>query len=230
MLATKARKIVTLFLRDDPRLVHAGILAHHTLPAIAMPMHPNNTSDGGSLLAHDRAERYDEQKSIDLHMELIVKDEATPAALSPLESAITVVKPLSERLYTVAELMRLSELTRKQINYWEQIGLVTPALRTPRISRAKPCVFYSASEVLKALVICDLLQQRLSLQQVQQLACNLRELDVDLYDKETYLLTDGYSLYYAFSDGQVVDVHKHHRQMLLLVPIHEQVAKLLEAA
>jgi hypothetical protein len=79
-------------------------------------------------------------------------------------------------------------------------------------------------------VICELLRRGLSLQQVQQLARNLREFDVDLYDKETYLLTDGYSLYYAFSDDQVVDVHKHHRQMLLLVPLHEQLAKLQEAA
>jgi DNA-binding transcriptional MerR regulator len=147
-----------------------------------------------------------------------------------LAPAISVVTSLSKRLYTVSELIRLSGLTRKKVGYWERIGLVTPTLRTPRLARSKPCIFYSASEVLKALVICELLRHKLSLQQVQQLARNLRELDVDLYDRETYLLTDGYSLYYAFSDNQVVDVHKHHRQMLLLVPLHEQVAKLQEVA
>jgi hypothetical protein len=79
-------------------------------------------------------------------------------------------------------------------------------------------------------VICELLRLGLSLQQIQQLTHNLREFDVELYESEAYLLTDGYSIYYAFNDGQVVDVHKNHRQMLLLVPLHEQVAKLQEVA
>jgi len=45
-----------------------------------------------------------------------------------------------------------------------------------------------------------------------------------------YLLTDGYSVYYAEDNNAVVDILKHHRQMLLLVPIQEQVAKIQEAA
>jgi DNA-binding transcriptional MerR regulator len=137
---------------------------------------------------------------------------------------------LSDRLYTVSGLMRIAGLTRKKVVYWERIGLVKPALRDASAARGKPSVFYSASQVLKVLVICELLGHGLSLQQVQQLACNLREFDVDLYASETYLLTDGYSIYYAFSDNQVVDVLRHHRQMLLLVPLHEQVAKLWEVA
>lgn len=147
-----------------------------------------------------------------------------------LTAAVSIDKHPSERLYTIPELMRLTGLTRKKVAYWEQIKLVTPTLRDARAARGKPSIFYSASQVLKALVICELLRLKLSLQQVQQLAHNLREFDVELYDSEAYLLTDGYSIYYAFSDGQVVDVHKNHRQMLLLVPLHEQVAKMQEVA
>lgn len=51
-----------------------------------------------------------------------------------------------------------------------------------------------------------------------------------MQESELYLLTDGYSVYYAVSDDQVVDVLKHRRQMLLLIPVHEQVAKLRAAA
>jgi|GEM_PF-1713267 len=166
----------------------------------------------------------------DLHIGTDFGEYGIPDPLPKLEPVSAATKPLSERLYTIPELMRLSGMTRKKVSYWAKIGLVTPTLRSPRVTRTKPTVFYSASGVFRALVICELLRRGLSLQQVQQLARNLREFDVDLYDKETYLLTDGYSLYYAFSDDQVVDVHKHHRQMLLLVPLHEQLAKLQEAA
>jgi hypothetical protein len=61
-------------------------------------------------------------------------------------------------------------------------------------------------------------------------ARNLEDHGIGINGPEVYLLTDGYSVYYAVSDDEVVDVLKHHRQMLLLVPIHDQVAKLQEAA
>lgn len=174
--------------------------------------------------------RYDEQMNVNLLIEVDMREATLEGGVPSLEQAVSVGKSLSDRLYTIPELMRLSGLTRKKVVYWERIGLVSPSMRSLRISRRQPCVFYSSSEVLKALVICELLRLRLSLKQVQQLARNLSELDVDLYGPETYLLTDGYSIYYASSDGQVVDVHRHHRQMLLLVPLHEQVAKLKGAA
>jgi len=159
---------------------------------------------------------------------------ADTTSQSPLTAelipAVSVRNNLSSRLYTIAELMRLTGITRKQVAYWEGIGLVVPTLRNARATRGKPSIYYSASQILKALVICELLQFGLSLQQVQQLAHNLQEFDLDLYESEAYLLTDGYSIYYAYSDGQVVDVHKHQRQMLLLVPLHEKVAKLQGAA
>lgn len=149
---------------------------------------------------------------------------------STLTAAVSIDRHLSERHYSVRELMRLSGLTRKKVTYWEQIGLVVPIRRTSRGTRGKPSIFYPAAQVLKALIICELLHLGLSLGQVQEIASNLQSLDVELYESESYLLTDGYSLYYAFSDGQVVDVHKNHRQMLLLVLIHEQVVKLQEVA
>jgi hypothetical protein len=43
-------------------------------------------------------------------------------------------------------------------------------------------------------------------------------------------LTDGYSVYYAFSHDEVVDVLKNHRQLLLLVPVHEHVDRLRKVA
>ncbi len=135
-----------------------------------------------------------------------------------------------KRLYTAPELMRLTGMTRKQVTYWAKIGLIKPTLRDPNADNGQPALFYSSTEVIKALIVCELRRSGFSPRQVQQVARNLQEQGIQLYESEAYLLTDGYSVYYAFSDGEVVDVLRHHHQMLLLIPIHEQVAKLQEAA
>jgi DNA-binding transcriptional MerR regulator len=137
---------------------------------------------------------------------------------------------ITNRLYTVPELIRLTGMTRKQVTYWARIGLVRPIFRDTQASIGHPASFYSAAEVIKALVICELRRAGFSPRQVQQVALNLEEHGIHLHDSESYLLTDGYSVYLAESNNEVIDILRNHRQMLLLVPIHEQVAKLRKAA
>ncbi len=151
-------------------------------------------------------------------------DANTPAQGMPSRDELT------KHLYTAPELMRLTGMSRKNVSYWAKIGLVAPTLRNPNADNGKPALFYSGTEAVKALIVCELRRRGFSLRQVQQVARNLQERGIELYESEAYLLTDGYSVYYAFNDGEVVDVLKHHHQMLLLVPIHEQVAKLQEVA
>lgn len=138
--------------------------------------------------------------------------------------------PLNKSLYTAPELMRLAGMTRKQVSYWAKIGLVTPAFHDPIAAIGHPALFYSGGEVLKAIVACELRRAGFTPRQVKQVVHNLEERGLRLDESETYLLTDGHSVYFAFGDTEVVDVLKHHRQMLLLLPIHEQVAKLRKAA
>ena len=151
-------------------------------------------------------------------------DANTPAQGMPSRDELT------KHLYTAPELMRLTGMSRKNVSYWAKIGLVAPTLRNPNADNGKPALFYSGTEAVKALIVCELRRRGFSLRQVQQVARNLQERGIELYESEAYLLTDGYSVYYAFNDGEVVDVLKQHHQMLLLVPIHEQVAKLQEVA
>jgi DNA-binding transcriptional MerR regulator len=154
-------------------------------------------------------------------------DNATPPRL--IADGRQFRERLIKRLYTVPELMRLTRLTRKQVTHWADIGLISPTLRDPNATVGQPASFYSATDALKALILADLRRRGFTPSQMQQVARNLREHEIQLYESEAYLLTDGYSVYYAFSDGEVVDVLKHRGQMLL-VPIHEQVAKLQEVA
>jgi DNA-binding transcriptional MerR regulator len=158
-------------------------------------------------------------------------DEAnTPITLGSPSQGMLSQNQLTKHLYTAPELMRLTGMSRKNVTYWAKIGLVSPTLRNPNAENGRPALFYSGTEVVKALIVCELRRRGFSLRQVQQVARNLQERGIELYESEAYLLTDGYSVYYAFNDGEVVDVLKHHHQLLLLVPIHEQVAKLQEVA
>jgi len=135
-----------------------------------------------------------------------------------------------KRLYTIPELLGLTGMTRKQASYWAQIKLLSPRMRETKARAGSPSSFYSAEEVVKAMIICDLKRAGFSLRQIQQVTRNLEEHSIMLDESEHYLLTDGYSVYYAYSDNEAVDILKHHRQMLLLVPVHEQVEKLKKVA
>jgi DNA-binding transcriptional MerR regulator len=152
------------------------------------------------------------------------------SGLVPVATTAPTLNDLAKRLYTAPELMRLAGMSRKQVSYWAQIDLVTPAFQDPEAAGGRPSLFYSATEVVKAMIICELRRRGFSLRQVQEVARNLEESQIDLYESQAYLLTDGYSVYYAFDDGQVVDVLKNHRQLLLLVPIHEHVERLIRVA
>ncbi len=160
----------------------------------------------------------------------MTSDTNLPTTVGPFSQGLAQQERFSKRLYTAPELMRLTGMTRKQVTYWAQIGLITPTLRTSNTDSGRPALYYSSMEVVKALIVCELRRSGFSPRQVQQVARNLQEHGIQLYESEAYLLTDGYSVYYAFSDGEVVDVLKHRHQMMLLVPIHEQIAKLQEVA
>jgi DNA-binding transcriptional MerR regulator len=151
--------------------------------------------------------------------------------LVPVSTASAAAREqLANHLYTASELMRLTGMTRKQVTYWARIELITPVLHDTSAPRGRPSLFYSATEVVKAMVVCDLRRAGFTPRQVQKVAKNLEECNIDLYTSQPYVLTDGYSVYYAFSDGEVVDVLKNHRQSLLLVPIGEHIEKLKKAA
>ena len=158
------------------------------------------------------------------------KDRRIRGSLSKLAHSLPRGDGLGKRLYTVPELLRLTGMTRKQAVHWAKIGLLYPTLRDSKAPTGKPASFYSAVDVIKALIVCDMRRAGFSPRQVKKVANNLEEHGIRLDAPETYLLTDGYSVYYANNNNEVVDILKHNRQMLLLVPIHEQVEKLRKVA
>ncbi len=149
---------------------------------------------------------------------------------SGLRRVPTRINELNKRHYTVPELMGLTGISRKQVDYWAKSQLLSPLMRDVKAAVGKPVSFYTAAEVVKGMIIADLKRAGFSLRQIQQVARNLEEHGISLAKAENYLLTDGFSVYYASSDNEVIDIFKHHRQMLLLIPIHERVEKLRKVA
>lgn len=158
------------------------------------------------------------------------KSDRKPGKLTAIRRSMPSKQSIGKRLYTVPEVMQLTGLSRKQVEYWATIGLLIPTLRDASALGSQPASFYSMEAVVKALIMCDLRSRGFTPRQVQQVAGNLEAQGVRLDDPDMYLLTDGYSVYYANSNNEVTDILKHHRQMLLLVPIREQVEKLKAAA
>ena len=140
------------------------------------------------------------------------------------------LREVGKRLYTVSELTRLSGVTRKQATYWAQTDLLRPTLHSTEARGKNPAYFYSTEDALRALLFCELKRRGFSPSQIKQVSRNLKKDGVRLERTGVYLLTDGYSIYYAANDHEAVDILRHHRQMLLLVPIQEHVKKLREAA
>ncbi len=159
-----------------------------------------------------------------------MKTKIPPSKLTSLKHPDGKAVTLTKRMYTVPDLLGLTGLTRKQVTYWARIGILPPTIKDPSARTGYPASFYSAANVVKALVFCDLLKAGFKPRQIRQVAKNLREHRIRLDVAENYLLTDGYSVYYASSDSEAFDILRHHRQMMMLVPIHEQVEKLCNAA
>ena len=158
-----------------------------------------------------------------------MKKNATRPEMTAVSQVLPGGKANGKQYFTVPELMRLTGMTRKQVNYWAKIGLLAPTMRRPDRAIGKAASFYSPQDALRALVICDMRHRGISTQQVQKVAHNLEKEGIRLDESSKYLLTDGFSVYYAKSDTEVVDILRHNRQMIL-IPIHDQVEKLRKAA
>jgi DNA-binding transcriptional MerR regulator len=133
------------------------------------------------------------------------------------------------RYYTVPDLMKLAGVSRKQVEHWAKTELLTPTFRDSKARGCKPASFYSEAEAVMALIISDMKKRGFSLQQIRKVANNLLKDGLRLDEPSIYLVTDGYTIYYANTDNEVIDILKHHRQMSL-IPIREQVEKLKKAA
>jgi DNA-binding transcriptional MerR regulator len=127
--------------------------------------------------------------------------------------------------YSSREVAALTGLTARQLQWWEQHGIVTPAVRSRRTDAGGYTERrYSPVDVLELTALARLRRQGFSLHQLRTLLGALRRhFHVRLFDAiaaegPVSVLTDGRDLYARGKSGEFYDLLRAPDQPLLVPP------------
>jgi hypothetical protein len=126
------------------------------------------------------------------------------------------------RQLTSAEVVRLTGITPRQLQWWDERGIVVPQ----RDGRRR---LYSADDVTEIAVLCALRKKGFPLQRVRRIMKFLQKefggrlAQAVSSGSEYHLLTDGKRIYVENSQSQVIDILKNSRQPLLGVCLSDAV-------
>ncbi len=130
-----------------------------------------------------------------------------------------------EKQFTSAEVVALTGITPRQLQWWDERGIVVPQ----REGRRR---LYSQDDLMEVAVICALRKKGFPLQRVRRIMKFLqkefgRRLSATVSSGSDYhLLTDGRRIYLENSERQVIDILKNSRQPLLGICLSDAVREL----
>ncbi|HUN88516.1 MAG TPA: MerR family transcriptional regulator [Terriglobales bacterium] len=130
-----------------------------------------------------------------------------------------------EVLFTSAEVMARTGITARQLQWWDERGIVVPAREGHRR-------LYSLDDLAEVAVICDLRRRGFSLQRVRKVMRLLQKefkkrlVDTVTAHSEYHLLTDGNRIYLKTSAEQVIDILKNSRQPMLTLCLSDTVRQI----
>jgi DNA-binding transcriptional MerR regulator len=142
------------------------------------------------------------------------KANQAPAAAQPAEDG--------RRTEDVA---RLSGVSLRQLQWWDEQGVVSPVHRGHRR-------LYRTEEVVEVMVIAELRRKGFSLQKIRRVLRFLhKEMGKRLFDAvkagaEMNLLTDGRHIYLEDNDRRIVNILKNARQPLIAVCVSDHVRRI----
>jgi len=129
-----------------------------------------------------------------------------------------------QRQFTSNEVIILTGITARQLQWWDERGIVIPERQGHRR-------IYAWDELVTVAVICQLRRRGFSLQRVRKVVRFLQqEFGASLADtvgsaSESHLLTDGTHLYLRTSARQVVDLLKNAQQPMLDICVSDEVRR-----
>ena len=124
--------------------------------------------------------------------------------------------------FSSRQVVALTGSTLRQLQWWDEQGIVRPA-------RAGHRRIYSSCDVAEVAVLCELRRKHFPLQRVRKVMRFLqRELGRRLVETVTagsdfHLLTDGRHIYLENSQKQIIDILKNSRQPLFSVCLSDTV-------
>jgi len=126
--------------------------------------------------------------------------------------------------FTSRDVISLTGITARQLQWWDERGIVVPA----REGRRR---LYSMEDLAEVAVICELRRRGFSLQRVRKVMRFLqREFSKRLAEtvsgaSDYHLLTDGRTLYLETSPRQIIDILKNAQQPMLTICLSDAVRR-----
>jgi DNA-binding transcriptional MerR regulator len=124
--------------------------------------------------------------------------------------------------FTSQDVIRLTGITARQLQWWDERGIVVPARQGHRR-------IFSFEDLTEVAVICELRRKGFSLQRMRKVIRFLQKefsqrLSATVTASSNYhLLTDGRSLYLETSPQQIVDILKNSRQPMFAICLSDTV-------
>ena len=127
--------------------------------------------------------------------------------------------------YTSKQVMALTGISARQLQWWDERGIVVPARHGHRR-------LYSTEDLAEIAVITELRRRGFPLQRVRKVLRFLqRELGRRLFEavgggSDYHLLTDGQRIYLENSAQQVIDILKNARQPMFAICLSDTVRQI----
>ena len=128
-----------------------------------------------------------------------------------------------KQTFTSNEVIALTGITPRQLQWWDERGIVVPEREGHRR-------IYDWDQVVTVSVISQMRRRGLSLQRMRKVIRFLRQefgtsLSAAVNGGDCHLLTDGTNLYLRTSARQVVDLLKNSRQPMLDICVSDEVRR-----
>jgi DNA-binding transcriptional MerR regulator len=129
---------------------------------------------------------------------------------------------------TTTEVSRVSGVSLRQLQWWDEQGVISPAHSGHRR-------IYRPEEVIEVTVIAELRRKGFSLQKIRRVLKFLqKEMGKRLFESvkngaEAHLLTDGKNIYLEDNAQRIVNILKNARQPMIAVCVSDQMKRLTAA-
>jgi DNA-binding transcriptional MerR regulator len=129
-----------------------------------------------------------------------------------------------QETFSTQEVIRLTGITARQLQWWDERGIVVPGRKGHRRT-------YSFEDLTEVAVICELRRKGFSLQRMRKVVRFLQKefskrLAETVSGSSSYhLLTDGRTLYLETSPQQIVDILKNSRQPMFAICLSDTVRR-----
>ena len=130
-----------------------------------------------------------------------------------------------EEVYTSSEVARISGVSLRQLQWWDERSVVSPRQQGHRR-------VYLPQEVVEVSVIAALRKKGFSLQKIRRVLKFLqKEMGKRLADAassqaDIHLLTDGKNIYLEDQPDRIIDTMKNARQPMFLVCVSDQLRRI----